>query len=499
LKKVAAITLIWILILACGAVWYFVLLRNPQESRSSQVKLIGDTFSGYYVFRSEEFKKKLAEKNIAYSWIEDDADYAKRMQSIKKGTTPYAVFTIDALVNQTPRDGDPPATIVMLIDETRGADAMVAYQRGVPNIAALNSPRGRVVLVPDSPSETLMRVIRQQFHLNQLPADRKKYLLPVEKAEEAYQMFLKARRSDPTAYVLWEPYVSLALKEPGTHRLIHSGSDECRGMIADVLVVQTDYLRKHQEEVLAVVESYLEVLNQDLATPDGLLRHLKLDAEIIKEPRVKDHAEAVVKGIWWKNTMENYAHFGLLPAGEAGSTPAVLDMIRNIIAVLRQTRGPDDPSPEVGRPDKLVDAEVLRLLYERKPRPLHHDQTIRRETAVVGPLAVNWESMVPVPEVIFDPPRIRFGSGGKLLPNAQDDLAMLAENLTEHRPSFCLRILGDAEKSGDPNANLAKARERAETVMQYLIVLGVPRERLQVVVDYKGEGKQVTFVVLQPR
>jgi outer membrane protein OmpA-like peptidoglycan-associated protein len=174
-------------------------------------------------------------------------------------------------------------------------------------------------------------------------------------------------------------------------------------------------------------------------------------------------------------------------------------MIRNIIAVLRQTRGPDDPSPEVGRPDKLVDAEVLRLLYERKPRPLHHDQTIRRETAVVGPLAVNWESMVPVPEVIFDPPRIRFGSGGKLLPNAQDDLAMLAENLTEHRPSFCLRILGDAEKSGDPNANLAKARERAETVMQYLIVLGVPRERLQVVVDYKGEGKQVTFVVLQPR
>ena len=88
--------------------------------------------------------------------VDDDADYAKRMESIKKGETPFAAFTIDALVNQTPRVGEPPATIVMMIDESRGADAMVAYKNGVPNLDALNSPRARVVLVPDSPSETLM-------------------------------------------------------------------------------------------------------------------------------------------------------------------------------------------------------------------------------------------------------------------------------------------------------------------------------------------------------
>ena len=53
------------------------------------------------------------------------ADYPARMKTVQSGETPLAVFTIDALLNTTPTAGEPPATIIMVIDETRGADAMI--------------------------------------------------------------------------------------------------------------------------------------------------------------------------------------------------------------------------------------------------------------------------------------------------------------------------------------------------------------------------------------
>ena len=49
-----------------------------------------------------------------------------------------------------------------------------------------------------------------------------------------------------------------------------------------------------------VVQAYLEVLHQAQKTSNGMTNLVKLDAEIIKETKVKENAEAVVKGIWWK-------------------------------------------------------------------------------------------------------------------------------------------------------------------------------------------------------
>jgi outer membrane protein OmpA-like peptidoglycan-associated protein len=466
---------------------------TPAKPKGTPIKLALDSFSGYCVFRSAAFKEKLAERKLSLVCSDDGADYSRRMQSIKRGDTPYAVFTIDALINQTPREAEPPATIVMVIDETRGADAMVAYEAGVPTLNAMNSPWAKVVLVPDSPSETLLRFVRSQFNLNELPNDRKQYVVTAQTAEQVYQQFVNARPTEPTAYVLWEPYVTLALKEKGAKRLIDSS--RFKGMIVDVLVVQTAYLRNHPDEVKSVVRAYLEVLHEAQNTDDGLTRMVKLDAEIINEPRVAANAEAVVKGIWWKNTMENYAHFGLLPEVQAAGVQQLYEMIKNITALLEHTKHKDEPNPGLNRLDKLFDDGILRQLSGQRPRPFNFDEGLRKEDDGSAIAAMDWTKLKEVGQLkVADVP---FTLTGKLQPEAEEALAELARNL-EQWPNYYLRIEGNTTSEGDPEDNTRKAQQRAETVKHYLVEqFKIPAARLQARGNEPGGGKKVGFVFLE--
>jgi outer membrane protein OmpA-like peptidoglycan-associated protein len=514
MKKFFAILFIWGLILGGAGTAYWALIWEPEPADPSKgnkpgpggpvvvvppgmkpINLALDSFSGYCVFRSEDFKKKLEAQKLFLNCVDDKADYKARMETIKKGETPYAVFTIDALINTTPTKGDPPATIVMLIDETRGADAMVAYETGVKTIDALNSPRAKVVLTPDSPSETLMRIVRSQFDLRNLPRDRKKYIIEANEngAADVYEKFLAGSQTEPTAYVLWEPYVSMALKVKGAKRLIDSS--KFSGMIVDVLVVQTDYLNKHRDEVKAFVQAYLEVLHKVKSTESGMTHMVELDAEIIKEPNVKKNADDVVKGIWWKNTMENYHHFGVIPEDKRVGYMQPTEMIKNITDVLEQTKQDDEPSPKLPRPDKLWDAGILRDLYELKPRALNNDETITPIQTFVPVAAVSWKDLREVGSLKVK--EVPFTTQGKLLPEAEEALADLALKL-ERWPKYYLRVEGNTLREGLREANMARAQKRAETVRDYLIETHhISPGRLQAQGNEPGGGKNVGFKFLE--
>ena len=92
---------------------------------------------------------------------DDGADYAARIRALQAGDAQLAVFTIDALLKASAELNEMPATIVALVDETTGADAIVAYKSKVPNIDALNAAETRFVLTPSSPSETSRSMSRK--------------------------------------------------------------------------------------------------------------------------------------------------------------------------------------------------------------------------------------------------------------------------------------------------------------------------------------------------
>ena len=229
--KIILAAFVWLIVLAIGvSIWKLVIdpVRTKSKtesakqqaeaavaatsgtSRFSQEIAIGlDSFSGYAIFRTTEFQNQLANRGIKLKLVEDAPDYTARAAALEKGTLQFALFPADALLKTFSKLEYPPATIIAIIDETRGADAMLAYRKRFENVDRLNSPDVRFVLVGDSPSETLARVVIQDFGLNQVSKDAIVSLASPEKLIERYQ---NAAPSTNDVYVVWEPFVSQMLK-----------------------------------------------------------------------------------------------------------------------------------------------------------------------------------------------------------------------------------------------------------------------------------------------
>ena len=62
-------------------------------------------------------------------------------------------------------------------------------------------------------------------------------------------------------------------------------------------------------------------------------RYRDADAQRAGEPLSEEQSEKLAQGIWWKNTQENFAHFGVSQEGSAG-LERLEGMIRKIADVL---------------------------------------------------------------------------------------------------------------------------------------------------------------------
>ena len=54
----------------------------PPPPQGNKLRLALDSFSGYCIFRSDEFKKKLADQGVDFECVDDNADYAARMKTV---------------------------------------------------------------------------------------------------------------------------------------------------------------------------------------------------------------------------------------------------------------------------------------------------------------------------------------------------------------------------------------------------------------------------------
>jgi ABC-type nitrate/sulfonate/bicarbonate transport system substrate-binding protein/outer membrane protein OmpA-like peptidoglycan-associated protein len=507
MKRLVSLIVIWGVVVGLNLTAYKYLLSDstPQPPTTSAVggklAIALDTFSGYCIFRTPEFKKKLAEKKIDLELVDDKADYGKRIKTLADGTTPMAVFTLDALIAQTgglnPQPDDPPATVVMLIDESRGADAIYASKTSsLTNINSLNNRDGKFVLLTDSPSETLTRVVRNQLKFSLLAADKKAYLVPKDKPSEVLEALLDAKPGNRTAFVLWEPYVSRA-KAAGARQLIASNSFP--GYIVDVLVVQRKFLREHPDDVKAVVEAYLELLHVYQQSPDGMAKLLVEDGVRVDEKFTIDEARQAVEGIWWKNTVENYAHLGIRQPQGLQSIDSMMD---NITSILNATREPGDPAEiRVKGARKLVDKDVLQALLDKTNFQVGKEE-IR-----------NWPPPPPLPEVTppadedwekwprVTSPKVddfEFSRGKPALPSAGEDALELVATEMKNHPDYYVFVEAHSVKGGDAAAaNQTLGEIRAGNMKSYLQTHGVPADHIRPRWVPSGESNKGRIILLK--
>ncbi len=508
--KLVAVCVVWLVLLGIGAAAWkliFVPVRESAEHQQAQqqaaaqekarrdklqnagapsryrhqISLHLDSFSGYAVIRSDTFSQQLAQRGIRLDLHDDAADYPARIRALQSGDAQFAVFTIDALIKTSAELGDLPATIVALVDETTGADAIVAYKAQIANVDGLNSADTRFVLTPDSPSETLARVVMSRFQLNNLAEN------PFIETRDAGEVFARYKQAKPTekfAYVVWQPYVSQMLKNPLTHIVIDSS--HFPSTIVDVIVANRDFVLKNPDVVKSVVEAYLTSVYQYRDRKD-LVQLVTQDAKAAGEPLTGEEVDKLVDGIWWKNTQENLAHTGHLIGKPL---PHVEDMIANITDVLQST-GAISKDPTEGNPNYLYYAKVFEELQNFHPGTDSEDV---RSIELPALDDSQWEKLTEVGTARV--PSLVFARGtDRLTERSRSVLDELVGKLTTTR--FYVLIRGNASTVGDLEQNKLLAERRAQAAYEYLVEKGVDRNRMRAVGGQPSGTTSVTFMLGQ--
>ena len=515
-KSILVAVILWVMIIGgiAAAIRYFVLPKYQEKKRNAlalqtgsegkykhDVRLAADSFSGYCILRSSEMANRLGRQGIKFSVIDDGADYMKRIKALTKGDVEMAVFPINSFIQCGAQLGEFPASVVYIVDETKGADAIVAHKRFVSGISALNTSDARIVLTPDSPSEFLARVMIASFSLPELPERR--WMIKADGAAEVFKKFRGESGGKPLAYALWEPYVSKALRDRDAHVLLDSS--KLKGYIVDVLVARREFLIEDYEVAKAVLEGYARTAYANQAK---MVDVVIADAKAVGDSIGKSDAVQMVKGIEWKNTLENYAHFGL--QGDAHSLEDIEDIIIKITDVLIKT-GALDNDPLKGRPNTLY---FNKLVQDMKADNFHpgreinvitgmdlgdSDEKVRETRKLVKLTEAQWESLITVGELRVKP--IKFGRGtSRISIQSQHELASLANTLNSW-PEYYLTVTGRVRPGGDADAAMGLAKARADAAVQMLADKGVAVERIRSFAKIgssdSADAQSVSFVVGQ--
>ncbi len=466
------------------------------------LRIAHDSFSGYSALRSGALAERMAVRGVKLDFVDDGANYGDRIRAVQRGDVELAVFTIDALLAASAELDDWPATILLILDETRGADAMVAYEADVPDLDALNDPSASVVYTEASPSETFARILHDHFSID---TEREQWLSAAADPSTVLAKLRRGRSAGKRGYVLWEPHVSQALEIDGVHVVVDTS--DLRGYIVDVLVANRDWLAGDGHVLSkALVQDYLAT-TYDLNASGGWKDLVQRDAKESGSPITGAQAQRLVAGLSWKNTLENYGHFGLLDGHQGKGVFHLEGVIRRIASLLVRSGALSEP-PLEGRESWLFYDGILKELQAEGFHPalgrhadrLDQDAPIRGDAELRTLTDADWSALVPVGALRVPP--IRFARGGaRLNGSAKRALNALAERI-EAWPLYYLTIVGQTRQQGDSEANRKLSVARSAAVFEALLELGVPRASMRTQArsgsSNGGAAQSVVFEVGQP-
>jgi outer membrane protein OmpA-like peptidoglycan-associated protein len=432
---------------------------SDAKDMKGTIRIALDSWIGYFYLRSPVFKKLMRESKYNVEIMDDNANYAERMKRLKRGEIDMAVATIDSyLINAV--DVGFPATIIALIDESKGGDAIVAWGSKIDGLERLKSAVGyKIAFTPDSPSEYLLKSIGVHFNIAALLDKKGAWRIETNGAEDAYKKLMD-KQADVA--VIWEPHVTRALSQPGIIKLL--GSEDTEKLIVDILLVNRIFAEKNPDQVSLVLADYFKTMK--VYTDDrGMLKE-----DIIKETKsTPENTEAMLKGVEWINLRGNARWFGL-ESGGALKDAGLAATIESTIGILIENGDfSENPLPRKDAAT-IINSSFIKQLDARGL-----DSADTSQTSTSGSLqkrfsaltAEQWRDLRQVGTLKVRP--ITFTSGTSEL-NTQGRLQvdMIVENI-EHYPNFRILIKGHTGTRGDEKQNIILSQARADSVASYII------------------------------
>jgi OOP family OmpA-OmpF porin len=296
----------------------------PAHDESTLV-VEGDGWSGYAPFRDEA----LLEGTGYQLLYVDQPCQEMRAADLTAGRADMAVTTLDQYLLRHPE-----GTLVGVIDQTVGADAMALGTVNHPELDTIDDIRTLVeqyeeegdkpvlAYTGDSPSEMLLNELANTFDELRLSDFE---LVSVDQSATAYEML---ERDEAQIAVIWEPETSRA--RAAGYEIVLSSAD-VPDAIVDVILASDRLIQRDAAAVQALVSSYYARMDSLLADPEALTRFYAEDGGL-------DPAEAeslMVDGVRLYSSREadEFMNQALFPL----DTPQVeqsVDSIGSLLALL---------------------------------------------------------------------------------------------------------------------------------------------------------------------
>ena len=365
------------------------------------------------------------------------------------------------------------ARAVVIVDNTQGGDAVIVRDATVQRIEDLSGKN--VALLQYTPSHGMLI---DAIESSSMTARAKKQVKTVFiKAEEGTAGVRAAFvAGNVEAAVLWDPDLSLALRDVKGARVIYS-TKTATNLIYDVMVCDQRELAKaaNTEVFQKFHDGWLEGVSLARANPDQAVEALIATKEFFKLLAAKE-GKPFVKGLFinlvWTDLADNARILGL--AGGVNHYERVYARFDEIYRAAGSLANPKSPviAPQDSYDYRFVKAALARNVkaQEAAARPTQVFTEQGRSTAMAAPAAVT------------KPVSVSFPSGSaELSKRAQQLVDKEMVPFIENNGSAYFELSGNTDSVGSAAANQALSQVRARAVADYLEKQWeVPRARMRV-------------------
>jgi outer membrane protein OmpA-like peptidoglycan-associated protein/ABC-type amino acid transport substrate-binding protein len=437
--------------------------QGTSDARGTRgtIRIGVDNWVGYFPLCSDANVRRMRRSGYLLKCEDDGADYAGRMAKLRSGDLDMAVATVDSYLLAGHAE-QYPATIIAVLDESKGGDALVARADRIDSIDDLKAGGNFLIaLTPDSPSEHLLKSIGVHFDIPLLRQQQAAWRVDTDGSEAALAL-LKQEKVD--AAVLWEPDVSRALEEPGIKKLL--STDDTEGLIVDILLVNRRWAASDPEAIYAVLSNYFKTLKEFRDNPKTLHDAI---AENYSLP--SDQVNALLDGVEWTTLSSNArSWYGIARQG-GWYQEGLIDTIESASDILIES-GDFDRSPiPNGDPYRLTNSQFVADLFSGGLESGSEEVEAGEDSLARSfePLSEDeWQRLTEVGTLKIRPIVFQSGSAG-LTYEGKQEIDRAVENL-RHYPNFRLVVSGHTGLRGNAEANQKLSQSRAESVTRYLRV-----------------------------
>jgi NitT/TauT family transport system substrate-binding protein len=351
---------------------------------------------------------------------------------------------------------------VMVVDNTQGADAIIATDKNIQSVEDLAGKS--IALLQFTPSDGMVIDAVQNSSLSKRKQDSIKYIY-VNPEEGLAGVAAALRGGNADAVALWDPDLSLALNGIDGAHVIYS-TKTATNLIYDVMVCDTRYIDDPANDKVfeGFVAGWMQGVEAAEANPDQAVEALIATEEFFAL-LAQEEGNAFVKGLFdelvWTGVEDNGRILGFADGG----TNHYDRVYRRFDQIYRAAGYLADPNAPVINPQDSFEDKWIRRLYDadakaqeeaQKPEfvftPEERDEAHKNEALLTKPITVN------------------FASGSfELTKRSEQTIDEQMVPLIENNGGAYFEVSGNTDSTGGGGANKSLSQKRANAVVNYLL------------------------------